>query len=496
MKKLKNFLLVTFVFSVMSFHLAGQQIIRVIPKEINDVLTNPGIGFTTFQRFNGDSLNNGITWTEGLPIKYQKFNGNLENKDYPMTSIAYFRVYWKYLEPEIGQFNWAMIDSALITAHNRHQTLMLRIAPYGSGSIIYDNNDAPTWYRAMVGDKNEWIPANQGFSFEKGKGWRVDPEDPRYAQYFGRMITELGKRYDGHPELESIDLSIVGHWGEGKGSRILSEETREVLVNAYTDNFKKTPLIMLLTDEKTNKYCLSQANVGWRVDCIGDLGFWAKDKDNPDWAHMYDWYPQGIINFGMQDAWEKAPVSFEICGTFKSWKGERASCNCQGYDIDDVNYIINETLKWHISSFNAKSSAVPKEWQPLIDQWLNKMGYRFVLRNFSYPSSVARNEKLAFKSWWENKGVAPIYKKNFLLAIRLQSKNKSEVLLTDANIVSWLPGDNIYDDAVIIPPDLPTGIYQLQIGIVDRQTHQPKVSLAIEERDTEGWYSIGKVEIK
>ena len=92
MKKLKNFLLVILVFSVMSIHLSGQQTIRVIPKEINDVLTNPGIGFTTFQRFNGDTLNNGLIWTEGLPIKYQKFNGNLKNKDYPMTSIAYFRV--------------------------------------------------------------------------------------------------------------------------------------------------------------------------------------------------------------------------------------------------------------------------------------------------------------------------------------------------------------------------------------------------------------------
>jgi hypothetical protein len=168
------------------------------------------------------------------------------------------------------------------------------------------------------------------------------------------------------------------------------------------------------------------------------------------------------------------------------WKGE-------GWDVD---YIFNEALKWHISSFNAKSSAVPKEWWPAVNKWLNKMGYRFVLRNFSYPSSVARNEKLAFKSWWENKGVAPIYKKNFLLAFRLQGNNKSEVLITDANIVSWLPGDNIYDDGVIIPPDLPTGTYQLQIGIVDRQTHQPKVNLAIEGRDTEGWYSLGKVEIK
>jgi hypothetical protein len=29
------------------------------PKVISDVLVNPGIGFMTFQRFNGDSLNQG-----------------------------------------------------------------------------------------------------------------------------------------------------------------------------------------------------------------------------------------------------------------------------------------------------------------------------------------------------------------------------------------------------------------------------------------------------
>jgi hypothetical protein len=41
---------------------------------------------------------------------------------------------------------------------------------------------------------------------------------------------------------------------------------------------RKTPLIALLTDEKTNKYANTQGNIGWRVDCIGDLGFWAKTK--------------------------------------------------------------------------------------------------------------------------------------------------------------------------------------------------------------------------
>jgi hypothetical protein len=198
----------------------------------------------------------------------------------------------------------------------------------------------------------------------------------------------------------------------------------------------------------------------------------------------------------MKDAWKKAPVSLEVCGTIKSWKGAKGSCEyCQGYTIDDVNYIIDETLKWHISSFNAKSSGVPDEWRPLIDRWLKKMGYRFVLRSFSYPGSAARGEKISFLSWWDNKGVAPIYKK-YLLALRLKNDAGSEVLITDADIRSWFPGDNIYDDAVFIPGDMTAGTYQLQVGIVDIQGHEPKINLAITGRDPEGWYSLGKIEIK
>jgi hypothetical protein len=477
MKKSKNFLIASFVLSVIAIDVSAQKTITARFKETDDVLTNPGIGFTTFQRFNGDDLEEGIGWTEGFPIKYKKFDGNLVNKDYPMSSIAFFRVYWKYIEPEMGKYNWSMIDSALKTAHERHQALMLAIAPYGSGNKPNDRTDVPEWYRAMVGDRNEWLPT--------GAGWRVDAEDPRYALYFGKMITEFAKRYDGHPDFEAIDLSIIGFWGEGRGSDILKQQTREALVNAYTDNIKKTPLIALLVDEKTNKYAISQANVGWMVACIGDLDF---VNERIGWGLMYR-YPEWIINYGMRDAWKKAPVCLEICHVLKQWKEVRK------YNINDVNYIIDETLKWHISSFNAKSSGVPEEWQPLIDRWLKKMGYRFVLRSFSYPEFLAPDEKLNFKSWWDNRGVAPIYKK-FLLAVRLTNGKRSEVMITDADITTWLPGDNLYDDAVFIPRDMPAGIYQLQIGIVDRQTREPRVNLAIDGKDAEGWYSIGKIEIK
>lgn len=467
---------------VISFTVTGQisqGTVVVRPVEINEVLNNPGIGFTTFQRFNGDDLNPGSGWTEGFPIEYQKFDGDLTNKNHPQTTIAYFRVYWKFLEPQKETYNWEMIDKAIATAQSRGQTLMLRIAPHGTGP----QRDVPAWYREMVGDKKDWQYQSNV------NGWVVDPEDPRYVQYFGGMIAALGKRYDGHPGMNAVDLSFIGAWGEGAGSEFLSTRTMHALVDAYTDNFTKTPLIALLMDEKTNKYAQAQGNgnVGWRVDCIGDLGFWAKDQNG--WTHMYDFYPQAIIEYGTQDAWKTTPISLEICGTFLRWRDQ------ERYTLEQVKYIFDETLKWHMSSFNAKSSPVPPEYEPLVKEWLNKMGYRFVLRRFTYPEKVARNGKLAFTSWWENKGVAPCYEA-FPLAIRLKNKNDDKIFLTRAHIPKWLPGDNVYDDAIFLPIDMKPGEYEVQLALVDRSTRKPAVLLAIEGKNSDGWYDMGKVMVE
>ena len=123
-----------------------------------------------------------------------------------------------------------------------------------------------------------------------------------------------------------------------------------------------------------------KAKVGFRVDCLGDMGGFHGNE----WSHMTDFYPQNIQNFKMGDAWEKAPVLFEACWHMNDWY-------LQGWDMD---YIIQETLKWHISSFNNKGSVVPEPWKEKVKAWLNKMGYRFELRKFTYDSLVKAGGQL------------------------------------------------------------------------------------------------------
>jgi len=256
---------------------AATEDVRVVrPREIEDVLVNPGIGFTTFQRFNGDALNPGAGWTEGKPIEYQPFSGDLANKDHPATSIAYFRVNWRFVEPEEGRYAWDMLDRALDTAAERGQTLMLRISPYEQGI------DVPDWYRQKVGPEAGLTPK-----------WRTDPENPLYAARFGGLIRRLGARYDGHPDLESVDVSIVGFWGEGSGGHELKEATRKALIGAYLDAFHRTPLLFQplngdapdpgvlvrglpiaasWPDGTDNGSGPNLRHLGWRFDCRGGAG--------------------------------------------------------------------------------------------------------------------------------------------------------------------------------------------------------------------------------
>src|SRR5438445_107837 len=76
-----------------------EQVVR--PREIDDVLVNPGMGFTTFQTFNGESVRKDLKWAEGYVGKRSKKTGG--NTSYPDSSLAYVRIYWRVLEPENGR---------------------------------------------------------------------------------------------------------------------------------------------------------------------------------------------------------------------------------------------------------------------------------------------------------------------------------------------------------------------------------------------------------
>jgi hypothetical protein len=442
------------------FPAAAQERITVNPVKTGEILINPGKGIATFQHFNGDPLFPG-RWSEQGPLTFSPEIKTLENTDYPPTSLAYVRWYWNVLEPEKGSYNWKLIDDSLLQANRHGQTLQIRLMPQSQ-----IGTELPEWYMKeahgfIVTENNQQI-------------WQPDYNDPKFVQHWGALIRESGRRYDGHPWLESVDLGALGYWGEWhtytRPTMMPGWEIRKQLLDIYLESFKKTPLLMLIGGEEALKYATDRG-AGWRADSLGG-------GSQPD-------YGTRIASVGISDVWKKAPVVFEVGRTFGAHKQSGSP---------DIDVTMAEALRWHASSINAKSSPIPKEWAAKFLEFNDRLGYRFELRRMEYRGKVRTGSMMPLRMWWVNTGVAPVYRK-YALAIELRNAKGAGLIRLENDLTKWLPGDDILVDTPICIPNLEPGTYRVRVGLLDPYTDKPAIKLAIMGRTEDNWHDLGAIEV-
>ncbi len=431
---------------------AAETKVTLVPHETDALLANPGMGWQTFHHFANEDEN-----LAGLP-----------------STSAYFRFYWRDVEPAEGQIDFAKFDDLLARAHQAGQKLAFRLMCAGTTK---DYMYVPQWL------KDKGCP---GFEYQRNgpKHWVPDMDSPIFQQAHFRLIRELGKRYDGHPDLDLLDIGSVGLWGEwhmsGTGVDLPTLETRLAIIDLYCDAFPKTPKVMLIGDEQGMKHAVGKG-CGWRADCLGDMGGFSKT-----WNHMEGFYPQQIAKTGAAQAWQVAPVAFETCWDMRKWKQE-------GWDI---GYIFDYALKYHVSYLNNKSAPIPQGTRHEVERLLRKIGYRLVLRRLEHQKSAAPGSSLPISMVWENVGVAPPYR-DYFLAFRLidMATKKASTFVTDTSIKGWLPGKTPITASLKLPPDAPSTQYELALAIVDPDTKQPAIRLAIEGRAEDGWYPLSRIDV-
>lgn len=428
------------------------------PPEIDDVLCNPGMGFTTHSSFNGD-----------VP-------------GYPESSIAYFRWYWDELEPQEGKFNWKMVDSVLAAARAHGQRLATRIMPANG------RTHAPDWYRAKGAKGFEYIAESTQLAGKKDVSWMPDHADPLFAKYMGRLVKEFAKRYDGHPDIDHIDIGSYGHWGEWHLSFVKEKEEypfeiKKMIIDWYLEGFKKTPMVILEDAEEGLIYATSHGT-GWRADCMGDYG------PPNNWNLMTRYLQLPRIYPSVGEAWKTRPVAFESCGTMDTWlKAGR-----------DIEFIYNACLELHTSVLNNKSAPVPPQWWPATEKFLKRMGYRLVVRSIRHEKWLEPGDILHIEMQFDNIGVAPPYRAyKAIFEIRQAGQRRQGITLaskeTDWNVLKWLPGRHLESTTLIIPENATPGHYNLYLALFDPYDYKPAVKLAVSGRDDQNWYSWSSLEI-
>jgi hypothetical protein len=446
---------------------------RIRPEYTDAVLNNPHKGTSTFQRFEGDPLYPTTSWDDSKgPTEFSELKPPLVNKNYPPTRISYCRWLWSVLEPEEGKIRFDIIDNALAAAKKRGQTLSMRTQPFIDEKV-------PAWYWKTGAKYDE--------EHFKKTGQKIpDHNDPLYIKHWGNHIRALGKRYDGHPDLESFDMAYGGNWGEGGGNS--SDETAAKLMDIYVGAFKKTQLLAMM-DTPGGEYVakkIDRKNIGWRVDCYGDLR--KRKGEAPaqlglNWTHMLDFYPVELVNRGYSERWKTAPVVLETCGTVASWfEG--------GFDIDRI---IHDGYYYHVTAFMPKSVRIPDEWMDRIMDFNEKMGYRFFIHNMILPTRIHAGDSIKTDVIIDNRGSAPIYK-NYRFALKFKQEKNEWIVPLKQDITTWTPGYTPFTEQLRMPPGLKTGKVFVSCGIINDQ-QQAVVKFAIKTVDENNWHPLGVMEI-
>ncbi len=446
----------------------------VVPEETDELLANPGLGWQTFHRTRQKD--------QSLP-------------DWIPSTTHYARWGWGTLEPEPGRIDYAFLDAVLEETRQAGQRLAFRVM---CCSTRPGNPYHPAWL-ADVGGRILLC------DYSGMKDLAIpDLDDAIVLERHLDFIKRLGARYDGHPDIDHVDLGTVGWWGEwhmsnSKTGKMPTMENRKRIIDAYVAAFRRTPLLMLIGGGECLTYA-AERGAGWRADCLGDMGGFSKN-----WCHMCDAYPTLIPEAGVGEVWRTAPVAWESCWDMRRWVKEGWS----------LRYIFNYALALHGSYLNNKSAPLPEgeNVRAEIERFLRRLGYRLVLRELRHPERAKPGGPLVLTMKWQNVGSAPCYRP-YRLAYRLTDMF-GKTLVGNVTVDKWMPGEvetlteefikNPPDlppgpvvevtDRVTVPKEMPAGVYRLDIAVLGEQTHEPVVRLGIKGREDDGWYPLSEIRI-
>jgi hypothetical protein len=91
-------------------------------------------------------------------------------------------------------------------------------------------------------------------------------------------------------------------------------------------------------------------------------------------------------------------------------------------------------------------------------------------------------------------GCAPIYRP-YRFAYRFRQAGREEVVRSEQDIRTWMPDHTCFSERITAPTCLKPGGAKVDVGIVDAETSEPRVKLAIEEIREDGWHPMALVEV-
>lgn len=443
--------------------------ITVQPQDNGRALVNPLMGWT-FHHYSNIITNYG-----------SKLEPSDTLDDFPGLSVIYLRLPWAFIEEEEGVFNWSIVD----TPAQRWIDKGLRVAFRFTCSESWMEYATPRWVE-QAGAK--------GYRFTPGKGtdangpyWEPDFNDPIFLEKLEHFLAAAARRYDGHPDVDFIDVGSMGVWGEAHtfaSTRInYSFEVIKKHIDLYTRYFKKTLLAInddfAFHDEKAVRYAFEQ-------------GMTLRDDSILVQAPPKHYFHADLA----QQVWRNLPVILENehYGASRD-RGNWGDGSKYLEAIEDY-HAAYASIHWWPREFLSEQSA-------LIDQINRRLGYRLQPREISWPKDTTLQEAFTVKMTWANAGVAPCYPGGFPAITLKDAQGGIVAVFTcesfDVKSLEVGPKDAIPTQTIEFKAkfarNMRPGTFEVFLS-VGRRDGTPVIALPLDSNDGHRRYKLGQIEVR
>jgi len=464
----------------------------VLPTEDTDsFLRNPAMGWAVYiDAFEKPFPDADLYWEEQDP--------NLT-----WASILYIRVPWSQLEPEEGSYAWredANYRQLIRMALERGLKLAFRV--YVDSKDAY--RQATPQYVFEAGAKGY---VNGGGDEGEGSSERLPfftpyVYDAVFQDKFSRFVRAFAAEYDDPGRVDFIDGQGLGWWGEMHNVRgVWGARRRQVfewIVNLYCRCFRQ-----VLLGEQYGRGAFSYRLQDW---ALRERGYMIRRDSfgSPIWLKPVD--KRRILRH-----WPAVPVFAENC--YHTFAGRPEWYQGDGFGTlrAMMERVIRDAKELHANTLDLRNPGDAAQWMAeapdLVRDFALRCGYRFVLTRVTYPEIVKPDGACTVNHAWKNEGFGKLpnhlanwggkYKVAFALLDRESGRLVCATTDENAEPADWLYGAEHACKMEMTVQDVPAGVYDLAVGIVNTSAGgNPEIRLAICNRSTEQkWYVIGDVQV-
>ena len=421
----------------------------------------------------------------------------------PDTALdSYLRIPWAALEPEESRYDFSPIEKELAVLPKGGK-FAFRIVALNPSWSWQDGSDVPKYLMERL-PKGFFVPAIARTPGAPAHLYVPDWNSPIFLSRVDELLAALGRRYDGDPRISFIDIGVYGTWAEWhtfglsnfpggaipyddarlnpQGARPGFFASRQHIVDAHANAFKKTRLVMMTDDKEALTYALrlpTPLPIGMRRDSFGS-------------NHFADDFLGKAMSPADQDLilnrWRTAPVIVESFGPPKAFQvGPRG--------------LTEQVERYHIAAigngnFGDWNKLTPNEQEAVLAAG-RRSGYRFALTTVTLPVAIKPGDKIPLKTTWENLGVTPSYEP-WTIEFTLWKENGSRAVarvVSGLDLQTLLPSTQAREatDILAIPKKVSKGNYELRVRISDPSSYRNPLRLALESATPDGGYSLGTI---